>query len=50
MNCIFTNDNNAHIILPEHEFSNIFKTRNFHEVLFRKIINYLIVTNIITKI
>lgn len=49
MDCTFTNDNNTHIVLPEHGLSCIFTTRNFHEVLFRKIINHLIITNTITK-
>ena len=35
--CVFTNDNYLKILLPEHECSDIFSTRDNHESLFRKI-------------
>lgn len=47
--CIFTNDNYVRINLPNHEYSNIFKSRNNHEVLFRKINTILINNNFICK-
>ena len=40
--CIFTNDNNTKILLIEHPLSQIFASRNFHEVLFRQMHTYLI--------
>ena len=45
--CIFSNDNNVKIKLIKHQFSNTFKIRNNHEVLFRQINTYLINNNII---
>ena len=55
-NIIFTNDNNALIKLPNDNFklwkqnySSIFKHRNQHEVMFRKLVTYLINNNIIDK-
>ena len=45
--CIFSNDNNIKIKLIKHQFSNTFKIRNNHEVLFRQINTYLINNNII---
>ena len=45
--CVFSNDNNIKIKLINHEFSNTFKIRNNHEVLFRQINTYLINNNII---
>ena len=44
---IFTNDDSVNISLPDHRFSKRFKTRNNHEVLFRRINTYLIKNNII---
>jgi FkbM family methyltransferase len=49
MSCIFTNDNNVEIQLLEHPFSEMFKTRNYHEGIFRQINTYLINNNIIDK-
>jgi FkbM family methyltransferase len=43
----FTNDNNHIIILPKSLISNTFAKRNNHEVMFRKLITYLINNNII---
>ena len=40
--CTFTNDSNVKVLLPDHQYSNIFSTRNNHEVLFRKIHAFLI--------
>jgi FkbM family methyltransferase len=45
--CIFTNDNNVNVILPNHNFSNAFSTRDHHEILFRRINTFLINNNII---
>jgi FkbM family methyltransferase len=45
--CIFTNDNNVNILLPNHPFSESLKVRDTHEPLFRKINTYLINNNII---
>ena len=52
--CIFTNDNNSEILLIEHPLSQIFASRDRHEVLFRQMHTYLInagiiKNNIITK-
>lgn len=43
----FTNDNNVEIKLINHPFSNVFITRNNHEILFRQINTYLINNSII---
>lgn len=43
----FTNDDGATILLLNHEFSNYFKDRDNHEVMFRKINTYLIKNKII---
>jgi len=40
--CIFTNDNNTKVLLPDHKYSEVFSKRDYHEVFFRRIINYLI--------
>lgn len=40
--CIFTNDNNTKVLLPDHKYSEVFSKRDQHEVFFRRIINYLI--------
>lgn len=45
--CIFSNDDNCHILLLEHKFSDNFKNRDNHEVIFRKINTFLIKNNII---
>jgi FkbM family methyltransferase len=45
--CIFTNDNNICINLLNHSFSNNFKNRDNHEIIFRKINTFLIKSNII---
>ena len=45
--CIFTNDNNVEILLPEHIFSDIFPNRDYSEVYFRRIHTYMINNNII---
>lgn len=47
MSCIFTNDNHSEILLIEHPLSQIFASRDNHEVLFRRIHTYLINTGII---
>jgi len=48
MECIFINDNNVKILLPEtHPFSQQYSTRVHAEALFRKITSYLIVNNMI---
>jgi|UniRef100_A0A6C0K8A6 FkbM family methyltransferase len=39
---IFTNDNNVSVLLMDHKYSTQFKTRDNNEVLFRKIITFLI--------
>ena len=44
---IFTNDDYVSILLINHEYSNLFKTRDEHEVIFRRINTYLIKNNII---
>jgi len=44
---IFKNDNNVLIKLIKHKFSEVFKTRDNHEVYFRKIHSYLIKNKII---
>lgn len=44
---IFTNDDNCSILLINHNFSNIFKTRDNHEVIFRRINTFLIKNKII---
>lgn len=45
--CIFTNDNNVEILLPNHKFSNEFRYRDNHEVMFRRLNTYLIQNKII---
>jgi len=45
--CIFTNDNNVEILLPDHIFSDIFPKRDYSEVYFRRIHTYMINNNII---
>jgi predicted RNA methylase len=45
--CIFTNDNNTKILLIEHPLSQIFASRDNHEVLFRRMHTYLISIGII---
>lgn len=45
--CIFSNDNNVLISLIDNPKSSIFRTRDNHEALFRKINTYLINNNII---
>jgi FkbM family methyltransferase len=40
--CVFTNDNGVTVKLPDHKYSDVFKTRDNHEVLFRKIATSLI--------
>ena len=45
--CIFTNDNNSEILLIEHPLSQIFASRDRHEVLFRQMHTYLINAGII---
>ena len=47
MSCIFTNDNHSEILLIEHPLSQIFASRDNHEVLFRRMHTYLINTGII---
>lgn len=47
ISCVFTNDDNVNIIVPDHIFSKGFIGRNNHEVLFRKLNTYLIKNNII---
>lgn len=47
MNCTFTNDNNVGILLLNHNFSQLFKNRDNHEVMFRRINTYLIKNKII---
>ena len=47
--CIFTNDNNIEIKLLDHIFTEKFRKRDNHEVIFRKINTYLINNNIILK-
>lgn len=47
--CIFKNDNNVTITLLNDPFSNLFKTRDNHEVLFRRINTFLINNNVIQK-
>jgi len=49
MSCIFTNDNSVEIQLLNHTFSEIFRTRNVHEAIFRQINTYLINNNIINR-
>ena len=44
---IFTNDNNVNISLIEHDFSNVFKNRDYHEIIFRRINTFLIKNKII---
>jgi len=45
--CCFKNDNNVKIKLFNHPFTEEFKNRDNHEVMFRKIHSYLITNNII---
>ena len=40
--CTFTNDDDVTILLTNHKFSDIFKTRDNHEIMFRRINTYLI--------
>jgi FkbM family methyltransferase len=40
--CTFTNDDDVTILLTNHNFSNIFKNRDNHEIMFRRINTYLI--------
>lgn len=48
MKCVFTNDNNVEIKLPQNShYSNAFKVRNNHEALFRRINTSLIQNKII---
>lgn len=47
MECIFINDNNVKILLPNHQFTEQYKTRVMAEALFRQISTYLINNNII---
>jgi FkbM family methyltransferase len=42
MSCTFINDNNVTINLINSQISNIFRTRDKHEIIFRKINTYLI--------
>lgn len=44
---IYTNDNNVRLSLTNHKFSNNFKNRTNHEVIFRKINTFLILKKII---
>lgn len=44
---IFTNDNDVSIKTITHDFTNDFRRRNNHEVLFRRINTYLIINNLI---
>ena len=45
--CIFTNDNNTRILLVDHPLSQLFASRDNHEVLFRRMHTYLINMGII---
>lgn len=45
----FTNDNNVNVILPSCEISNTYKNRDKHEVMFRKIVTFLINKSYIEK-
>jgi len=45
--CTFTNDEGVTILLTDHKLSYIFKNRDNHEVIFRKINTYLIKNKII---
>jgi len=47
MSCIFTNDNHSEILLIDHPLSQIFASRDHHEVLFRRMHTHLINTGII---
>lgn len=44
---IFTNDNFVNISLIDHPFSNVFKNRDHHEIIFRRINTFLIKNKII---
>lgn len=44
---LFTNDNFVNILLPNHPFSNLFKERDNHEILFRRIHTFLILNKFI---
>jgi FkbM family methyltransferase len=46
---IFTNDDSVKILLIDHNYSKRFKTRDNHEVLFRRINTFLIKNNFIKK-
>jgi len=45
--CIFPHDNNVKVIIPEHQYSDMFSTRGYHEPEFRKIHTYMINNKII---
>lgn len=49
INVVFTNDNDASIMLPEHPYSKEFATRDNHEIYFRKISTILINNNIVKR-
>ena len=42
VSCVFANDNNVEIDLPDHECSGEFVLRDKHEVLFRRIHTFMI--------
>ena len=44
---VFTNDDSVSILLLDHPFSDVFKTRDNHEVLFRRINTFLMKHNVI---
>ena len=44
---IFTNDDNAKILLTDHVFSELFRVRDDFEIIFRRINTYLIKNNFI---
>jgi FkbM family methyltransferase len=45
--CVFTNDGGVQVKLIKHRFSDVFRRRDNHEVLFRKISSYLIKQGIV---
>ena len=47
MECTFTNDDGVTILLIDDKISDMFKTRDNHEVIFRRINTYLIKNKII---
>jgi len=49
LSCVFTNDNNVVIHLPDHECSGEFVVRDNHEVLFRRIHTFMIQNKYITE-